>query len=353
MSDCSVRVSAVSLTEAVRAKNRQTPVNQSLAAFLEMNVSQLRLVLEAIRQNFNLSGVASNLYISQPGVSRQIKDLEDELGVELFERRGKRLVGLTSSGEALVPVIDRILLDVRNLKQVADRFAVQDSGELRIGSTHTQARYVLPSVLQTFRGRFPKVRLVLQQGTPTQIADWLASGEVDVGVSTEVLDRHRDLQVFPAREWRHRVIVPAGHGLVGHELLTLAELASYPLVTYSPGFAGRRVIDAAFAAAGVAADVVLSAIDSDVIVTYVEAGFGVGIVAEMAADAARSAGRLECVAVDHLFDANVAKVAVRRGAYLREFALELVALLAVDMSFDAIMEVLQQGLAPRSVLCQD
>lgn len=312
-----------------------------------MNVSQLRLVLEAIRQNFNLSGVASSLYISQPGVSRQLKDLEDELGVELFERRGKRLIGLTSPGEVLVPVIDRILLDVRNLKQVADRFAIQDCGQLRIGSTHTQARYLLPAVLKTFRQRFPKVRLVLQQGSPTQIADWVASGEVDLGVSTEALDSHRDLQAFPAREWRHCVLVPNGHPLAGVAEPSLEQLARYPLVTYSEGFAGRRVIDAAFAAAGLNVDVVLAAIDADVIVTYVEAGFGVGIVAEMAADPARLNGHLQRLEATHLFETNVAKVAVRRGAYLREYALELLAMLVSDRSFDEIMAVLQRDLAPR------
>lgn len=312
-----------------------------------MNVSQLRLVLEAIRQNFNLSGVASSLYISQPGVSRQLKDLEDELGVELFERRGKRLIGLTSPGEVLVPVIDRILLDVRNLKQVADRFAIQDCGQLRIGSTHTQARYLLPAVLKTFRQRFPKVRLVLQQGSPTQIADWVASGEVDLGVSTEALDSHRDLQAFPAREWRHCVLVPNGHPLAAVAEPSLEQLARYPLVTYSEGFAGRRVIDAAFAAAGLNADVVLAAIDADVIVTYVEAGFGVGIVAEMAADPARLNGHLQRLEATHLFETNVAKVAVRRGAYLREYALELLAMLVSDRSFDEIMAVLQRDLAPR------
>lgn len=312
-----------------------------------MNVSQLRLVLEAIRQNFNLSGVASSLFISQPGVSRQLKDLEDELGVELFERRGKRLTGLTPPGEVLVPVIDRILLDVRNLKQVADRFAIQDCGQLRIGSTHTQARYLLPAVLTTFRQRFPRVQLVLQQGSPTQIADWVASGEVELGVSTEALDSHRDLQAFPAREWRHCVLVPAGHALAGVAEPTLEQLARYPLVTYSEGFAGRRVIDAAFAAAGVQADVVLAAIDADVIVTYVEAGFGVGIVAEMAAGPACLGGRLQRLDASHLFEANVAKVAVRRGAYLREYALELLAMLAIDRSFDDIMAILQRDLAPR------
>lgn len=312
-----------------------------------MNVSQLRLVLEAIRQNFNLSGVASSLYISQPGVSRQLKDLEDELGVELFERRGKRLIGLTSPGEVLVPVIDRILLDVRNLKQVADRFAIQDCGQLRIGSTHTQARYLLPAVLKTFRQRFPKVRLVLQQGSPTQIADWVASGEVDLGVSTEALDSHRDLQAFPAREWRHCVLVPNGHPLAAVTEPSLEQLARYPLVTYSEGFAGRRVIDAAFAAAGLNVDVVLAAIDADVIVTYVEAGFGVGIVAEMAADPARLNGHLQRLEATHLFETNVAKVAVRRGAYLREYALELLAMLVSDRSFDEIMAVLQRDLAPR------
>ncbi|ANQ85487.1 transcriptional regulator CysB-like protein [Azoarcus olearius] len=316
-----------------------------------MNVSQLRLVLEAIRQNFNLSGVASSLFISQPGVSRQIKELEDELGVELFERRGKRLTGLTPPGEVLVPVIDRILLDVRNLKQVADRFAIQDCGQLRIASTHTQARYLLPAALHDFRARFPKVKLVLQQGTPAQIAEWVANGEADLGVSTEAIDRHRDLQAFPVREWHHAVIVPPAHPLAAAGELTLAALAEHPLVTYGEGFAGRSVIDAAFSAAGLAPDVVLAALDADVIVTYVEAGFGVGIVAEMAARGAAARGGVAQLDARHLFGPNVARVAVRRGAYLREYALELVAMLAAERSLDDILSALQRDLAPRGADC--
>ncbi|ENO84584.1 LysR substrate-binding domain-containing protein [Thauera linaloolentis] len=312
-----------------------------------MNVSQLRLVRETIRQHFNLSEVANNLLISQPGVSRQLKELEDELGVEIFERRGKRLVGLTPPGEMLLPVIDRILLDVRNLKRVAGRFAVEDAGELSIATTHTQARYLLPDVLQAFRMRFPRVRLVLRQGSPEQIADWVANGEVDIGVSSEALDRRRELQTFPACTWRHCVVVPAGHELAhGSTRLTLQALSRHPVVTYDEGMSERKHIDTAFAAARLPIEVALAAIDADVIKTYVEAGFGVGILSNLAFDARRDSERLVCLDASHLFGDTDSLVAVRKGAYLREFALELVTMLALEQYADAVMEALHREPPP-------
>jgi len=296
-----------------------------------MNLTQLRFVREAVRKNFNLTEVANTLYISQPGVSKQIKELEDELGVEIFERRGKRLTGLTDPGRQLVPVIERVLTDIRNLKQIAEQFSKQDHGQLSIATTHTQARYALPAVVRSFKERYPKVHLALHQASPQQIAEMVARGEVDIGMSTEALDRHPDVVTLPAYSWEHCVVVPEDHPLANVATLTLDAIAEYPIVTYERGFTGRSKIDEAFAAAGLEIDVVLTAIDADVIKAYVEAGFGIGITASMAFDPVRDRGLVRLPA-GHLFTTNVTRIGVRRGGYLRGFARDLVQLIAPDTS---------------------
>jgi len=249
-----------------------------------MNFQQLRFVREAVRQNMNLTEVANALFTSQSGVSKQIKDLEDELGVDIFVRRGKRLTGLTEPGRAVVPTIERMLLDAENLRRVARQFADQDSGHLVVATTHTQARYALPQVIRQFTEVFPGVHLALRQGNPQQIAQMILSGEADIGISTEALDRYPDIVTFPCYSWNHVVVAPKSHPLVGRTELTLDEIADYPIITYDQDFTGRSHIDNAFAKAGVAPDVVLTAIDADVIKTYVEIGMGIGIVAAMAID---------------------------------------------------------------------
>jgi len=306
-----------------------------------MNLTQLRFVREAVRQNFNLTEVANTLYISQPGVSKQIKELEDELGVELFERRGKRLTGLTEPGAQLIPVIERVLLDIRNMKKIAEQFAKQDHGHLTLATTHTQARYALPKALKAFKARFPDVHLALHQGSPQQIADLVARGEVDVGMSTEALEAHPDLVTVPAYSWEHCVIVPEGHPLAKLNTLTLEAIADYPVVTYERGFTGRARVDAAFASAGLDVDVVLTALDADVIKAYVEAGFGVGIAASMAFDEARDRNLVR-IPAGQLFGHNTSRVAVRRGTYLRGFAIELIRLIAPEAKEHEI-ERLAQG----------
>lgn len=308
-----------------------------------MNLSQLRFVREAVRRNFNLTEVANTLYISQPGVSKQIKELEDELGVEIFERRGKRLTGLTDPGRQLVPVIERVLLDIRNLKKISEQFANQDYGQLSIATTHTQARYALPGVVRAFKQRFPKVHLALHQASPQQIAELVARGEADIGMATEALDHNPDIVTVSAYSWEHCIIVPADHPLanIPDGKLTLEEIASYPLVTYERGFTGRSKIDDVFAKAGVETDVVLTAIDADVIKAYVEAGFGIGIAASMAFDSERDRGLVKLSAA-HLFPINTTRVGVRRGGYLRGFARELIRLIAPNVP-DADLDRLTHG----------
>ena len=252
-----------------------------------MNFQQLRFVREAVRRNFNLTDVAAALYATQPGVSRAIKELEDELGVEVFIRRGKRLIGLTEPGRALIDVVDRMLTDAQNLRNIAERFSNEETGSLVLATTHTQARDALPPVIKQFKARYPRVHLALHQGSPQQIAEMVSKGEADIGISTEALDASPELVTFPCYTWQHAVIVPAGHPLAKASPLTLEAIAEHPIITYDHAFTGRSHIDAAFARAGLAPDIVLTAIDADVIKTYVEVGLGIGIVASMAFDAVR------------------------------------------------------------------
>lgn len=285
-----------------------------------MNFQQLRIVREAVQRNFNLTDVANALFTSQSGVSKNILDLEQELGIEVFVRKGKRLTGLTAPGKELLAIVERILIDARNVKRLAEQFANRDEGSLTIATTHTQARYALPPVVRRFKAAFPKVHLVLHQASPAEIVALLQSGEADIGIATESLDASPAFASFPFYEWHHAVVVPEGHALAAaSRKLTLEAVAEHPLITYHEGFTGRARIDATFAKAGLVPDVVMSALDADVIKTYVEVGLGVGIVASMAFDPQRDRGLVRLDAA-HLFPANVTRIAVRRGHYLRGYA---------------------------------
>lgn len=284
-----------------------------------MNFQQLRIIRETVRQNFNLTEAANALFTSQSGVSKHIKDLEDELGVELFIRKGKRLTGLTEPGKELVQIVERMLIDAKNIKRLADQFSNRDEGRLTIATTHTQARYALPPVVARFKKEFPKVHLVLHQANPAEICSLLASGEADVGIATEALEGVPTLATFPYYNWHHGVIVSEGHPLTELETLTLEAIAEHPIITYHEGYTGRSSIDRTFAEAGVAPDIVMAALDADVIKSYVELGLGVGIVGSMAFNPTRDAG-LRLLNADHLFPLNTTLIAVRRGHYLRGYA---------------------------------
>jgi LysR family cys regulon transcriptional activator len=250
-----------------------------------MNFQQLRSVREAVRNGFNLTEAAQALHTSQPGVSRQIRELEDELGIELFVRAGKRLTGLTEPGDHVLPIIERVLMESQNLRQAGQEFVARQDGLLSIAATHSQARYALPMAVQEFRAHFPNVRLHLHQGSPAQVARMLLEGEVDVGIATEALADYAQLLALPCYRWTHSVIVPPGHALLD-EPLTLESLARHPLITYDTGFTGRTRIDEAFAARGLVPHIALAAMDADVIKTYAQLGMGVGIVAGIAFEAA-------------------------------------------------------------------
>jgi LysR family cys regulon transcriptional activator len=284
-----------------------------------MNFQQLRSVREAVRRGFNLTEVAGVLHTSQPGISRQIRELEDELGVDIFVRAGKRLTGLTPPGEAVLPIVERLLQDAENLKRAGDDFKDRTSGGLSIAATHTQARYALPHVVRDFRQLYPQVTLHLHQGSPSQIAQMVLDGEADIGVATEGLTKYEQLVTLPCYRWTHSVIVPPGHELLDGQPLTLQRLARHPIITYDVAYTGRGHIDEAFARAGLQPSVVLAAMDADVIKTYVELGMGVGIVASIAFDAERDR-TLRALDARELFEVNLTRLAIRRGAWLRGYA---------------------------------
>jgi DNA-binding transcriptional LysR family regulator len=292
-----------------------------------MNFQQLRYVRETVRRGLNLTEAANALHTSQPGVSKQIRELENELGFDIFVRYGKRITGLTEPGKSVLVVIERVLQEAENLKRAAHDFSDRDSGELTIATTHTQARYALPRVVGEFKRRYPKVHLTLHQGNPLQLAEMVQAGTADIAIATETLDNFPGLLALPGYTWSHSVVVPAKHPLLKLASLTLEELAKYPIVTYDAAFSGRTHIDAAFAARGLTVDVVLSAIDADVIKTYVELGLGIGIIAAMAFDAKRDQ-QLRAIDCAHLFRSNTTRVAVKRGNLLRGYAYEFIELFA-------------------------
>jgi len=300
-----------------------------------LNFQQLRSVREALRRNFNLTEVANTLYTSQPGVSRQIRELEDELGTTIFERAGKRLTGLTEPGKEIVTIIERLLLEQENLKRAAQEFGARDQGRLTIATTHTQARYALPVVVQAFRRSFPHVHLNLQQGSPLHIAEWVASGQADIGIATEGLQADTRLSTFSGYRWNHVIVAPPGHPILARERPTVEELARHPLITYDTGLTGRSHIDETFTRAGIVPDIVLTAMDVDVIKTYVAAGLGIGIIAAMAYDSEEDT-KLRSLAADHLFASNMTRLAVRRGAYLRNFAIAFIEMFAPHLDRNTI-----------------
>jgi LysR family cys regulon transcriptional activator len=304
-----------------------------------MNFQQLRYVRETVRRQFNLTEAARALHTSQPGVSRQIRELELELGVDIFERRGRRFVGLTLPGRELLPVIERVLAEAQNLKRVGEEHSAPGTGRLVVATTHTQARYMLPPVVAAYRKQLPKVRLSLQQGSPTAIAQMVIRGEADLAIATESLDHYDELLALPAYQWSHAVVVPAGHPLTRRRRLALADLAAWPVVTYSTEFAGRSRIDQTFAAAGLELDVVLTAIDSDVIKTYVQLGLGIGIIASVAFDAHRDRG-LRRLSTDAIFPVNTTRVAIRRDRHLRAVVAAFIEAFAPELTPDRVKAAL-------------
>ncbi len=306
-----------------------------------MNLHQFRFVQEAVRRNLNLTEAAKALHTSQPGVSKSIIELEEELGIQIFARHGKRIRRVTEPGQHVLKSIDIILREVNNLRRIGDQFSAQDSGTLSIATTHTQARYVLPVPVAKLRQNYPKVAISLHQGSPDQVAQMLLTDVADIGMATESLSQYEDLITLPCYEWQHMLVLPTGHPMLDKERLGLADLASLPLITYHPSFTGRTRIDTAFAARDLTPNIVLEAIDSDVIKTYVKLGMGAGIVAEMAVQNDNRDPDLAARPLGHLLGMNVARVAFKRGAYLRNYVLKFAELLSDRLSKDLIQKAME------------
>jgi LysR family cys regulon transcriptional activator len=305
-----------------------------------MNLHQFRFVQEAVRRNLNLTETAKALFTSQPGISKAILELEEELGIDIFARHGKRLKRVTEPGQQVLKSVEIIMREVANLKRIGQEYSLQDTGTLSIATTHTQARYFLPEPVARLRQRYPKVQLVLHQGMPEQVARMLLDDVAEIAVATEALSLHEELVSLPCYEWQHMMVVPAGHPLAGVTRPTLEQMLAHPLVLYHPTVTGRARIDRAFARAGMKPQVALEAIDSDVIKTYVRGGLGVGIVAELAMQTQPPEPDLVAQPLGHLFGTNVTRVAFKRGAYLRQFVYSFAELLSPRLTPALIQRVM-------------
>ncbi len=322
-----------------------------------MNLHQFRFVHEAARRNLNLTETAKALHTSQPGISKAIMELEEELGVDIFVRHGKRLKRITEPGLEVLKSVDVILRELGNLKRIGEEYAMQDAGTLSIATTHTQARYVLPEPVAQLRRKYPKVAVSLHQGTPEQVARIVLDEVADIGLATESLSDFPELVTLPCYEWQHVVVMPPSHPLAAVPRLTLEQLAAEPLISYHPSFTGRKRIDQAFMQRGLTPNVVLEAIDADVIKTYTRLGLGIGLVAEMAVkdDPTMSAPSSDLVwrPVGHLFGPNMARLAFKRGAYLRQFVLAFAELISDRLSRALILQAMQSPSGPASEMSQD
>ena len=309
-----------------------------------MTLQQLRYLVEVAQRGFNVSEAAEALFTSQPGVSKQIKQLENDLGVILFERVGKRLTGVTEAGAQVLTHARRILAEADNLKRYVDDYTHGQQGALVIATTHTQARYALPGAVTHFRERYPEVTLTLHQGMPDQFAEWLMRGDADLAIATESLKDTPGIVALPCRQWHHALVVPEGHPLLGRKDISLADLATYPIITYVRGVAGRIRLDNLFERQGLVPRIVLDALDADVIKTYVGVGMGVGIIAEHAYDPQRDAAAgLRLIEARHLFPANTTYVGIRRGALLRRYEYDFIEDFAPDLTRSVVQQALQSG----------
>ncbi len=305
-----------------------------------MKLQQLRYLCEVASQGLNLSKAAKTLHTSQPGISKQISLLEDELGVDIFVRNGKRVVKITPPGEAIIEIAERMLRDAKNLKQVGQEFTNEASGSLTIATTHTQARYALPPAIKRFTLRYPNVKLILRQGSPTQIAKLVTSGEADIAIATEAIELFDELVMLPCYQWNRSIITPPRHPLLKLAKLTLEDIVKYPIITYDFAFTGRTKINQAFAAKGLSPNVLLTAIDADVIKTYVELGLGIGILAQMAFEPSRDK-HLRSIDASHLFEPSTTRIGITRNSYLRGYVYDFIGMFAPHLDRTVITTAME------------
>jgi len=288
-----------------------------------MKLQQLRYLCEVANQDLNLSKAAKKLHTSQPGISKQIQLLEDELGVEIFIRNGKRMVSITPPGQTILGIAGKILREANNLKSVGQEFTTKNVGSLTVATTHTQARYALPHAIKQFTTHYPEVKLTIRQGNPTQISQLVTSGEADVAIATEAIEFFHELVMLPCYQWNRCIITPPKHPLLLLRKISLEAIVKYPIITYDFAFTGRSKINQAFEARGLAPNVVLTALDADVIKTYVELGLGIGIVAQMAFDPNRDK-HLRSIDAGHLFESSTTRIGIRRNSYLRSYMFDFI-----------------------------
>lgn len=303
-----------------------------------MKLQQLRYIWEVSKHDLNVSATAQSLYTSQPGISKQIRLLEDELGVEVFARSGKHLTRITPAGEAILEIAGDILQKVDSIRQVAQEHSDERKGSLSLATTHTQARYALPPIINEFIKSYPDVSLHMHQGNPVQISAMAADGDVDFAIATEAIGGHSDLIMMPVYKWNRSVVVPKTHPLAQLKEITLQDLATVPIVTYTFGFTGRGDLDKAFRKQGLEPRIVFTAVDSDVIKTYVRLGLGVGIIASMAFDEELDAD-LVALDISHLVPDSVTKIGFRKGTFLRGYMYEFVRAFAPHLTPEVVEKV--------------
>lgn len=308
-----------------------------------MNLHQFRFVQEAVRRDLNLTETAKALHTSQPGISKAILELEDELGVDIFARHGKRLRRVTEPGAEVLKAVEIIMREVNNLKRIGEEFSKQDSGTLAIATTHSQARYFLPEPIARLRKRFPKVNISLHQGSPAQVAQMVFEEVADIGIATEAIGEAEGLVSLPCYEWQHALVMPLHHPLSALERVTLEDLALEPLVSYHPSFSGRTRVDQAFAAKRIKPNIVLEAIDADVIKTYVKLGLGVGILSEISVRHEPAESGLVSRPLGHLFGHSLTRVAFKRGAYLRNFVYAFAEMMSDRLSASLIKKAMESS----------
>lgn len=305
-----------------------------------MKLQQLRYLHEVARQDLNITNAAEVLFTSQPGVSKQIQLFEEEIGLQVFLRNGKRLTGITEPGQQILSLAAKVMHDVDNIKRVGDEFSNVETGTLTIATTHTQARYKLPTAIKAFMTAYPHVKLNIHQGNPSQVAEQVSIGDADVGIATEYISDFENLLCLPCYQWNRCVVVPHGHPLLLEGEMTLEKLAAYPLITYDFGYTGGSLVSKTFSDAGLSPNVVLTAIDADVIKTYVTLGLGVGLLAKMAYDPERDAN-LAMVDVSHLFPDSTTYIGVRKDAFLRGYMYGFIELIAPHFNRQAVNEALK------------
>lgn len=305
-----------------------------------MKLHQLRYLHEVAKQSLNITNAADILFTSQPGVSKQIQLFEEELGLQVFQRNGKRLVGITEPGEKILSLAAKVIHEIDNIKRVGDEFSNIETGTFTIATTHTQARYKLPTAVKTFMSQFPQVKLNIHQGNPSQVAEQVASGEADVGIATESITSQDNLLCLPIYHWNRCLVVPKGHELVESGALTLEKLAAYPLITYDFGFTGGTLVSKTFSDAGLTPNIVLTAIDADVIKTYVTLGLGVGLLANMAYDPVRDS-QLVSIDASHLFADSTTYLGVRKDAFLRGYMYGFIEIMAPHYTRNIVNEAMK------------